>query len=156
MHCHIIAVAQKLPSWCQQAKNEYQKRLQRYVKCDWTTIPVEKRHKGNTIEHCKEEEATKILKQIKPQSSVIMLDASGQSWSTEELAEQLACYQRTGQKVNFVIGGPDGLTQQCLSQSDHIWSLSKLIFPHHLVQVILLEQLYRATSLLQNHPYHRA
>jgi 23S rRNA (pseudouridine1915-N3)-methyltransferase len=84
-----------------------------------------------------------------------MLEVRGKNWSTEELSHQLAEWRMDGHNVSFVIGGPDGLSQTCLDQADAKWSLSNLTLPHPLVRIVFVEQLYRAWTILQNHPYHK-
>jgi 23S rRNA (pseudouridine1915-N3)-methyltransferase len=87
---------------------------------------------------------------------VIALDGRGRAWSTEELADTLASWLADGRDLALLVGGPEGLAEACIERADGIWSLSPLTFPHPLVRVILAEQLYRAWSILQGHPYHRA
>jgi len=107
------------------------------------------------IEQYKEEEGRKILQKIPAGDHVIALDVQGRPWSTTRLSEELANWKLVGKNIHFVIGGPDGLSAECLARANQRWSLSDLTFPHPLVRVILLEQLYRAASILANHPYHR-
>ena len=86
---------------------------------------------------------------------VIALDVKGRSWSTPKLAQQLAAWQMDGRDVDLLVGGPDGLGEACRKRADQSWSLSALTLPHPLVRVLLVEQLYRAWSINQGHPYHR-
>jgi len=101
-------------------------------------------------------EADSLLDAIPDKAHVIALDNRGKSWSTEQVATQLASWQELGKSLVFLIGGADGLHPRCRDRADQMWSLSQLTFPHPLVRVVLVEQLYRAQSLLDNHPYHRA
>ena len=96
-----------------------------------------------------------MLATIKTGHRVIALDVQGKQWSTAELTQQLAHWQQQGQNIDLLIGGPDGLASACLQKADATWSLSLLTFPHLLVRLIVAEQLYRAWSILQQHPYHR-
>lgn len=100
-------------------------------------------------------EGEKILAAIKPKSLVIALDDQGKQWSTPELACNLQRWRESGQDVSLLIGGADGLAEECLQKAQNIWSLSKLTFPHQLVRVIVAEQIYRAWTIINNHPYHR-
>ncbi len=84
------------------------------------------------------------------------LDVKGKTWSTEQLSQQLQGWQQDGRDVSLLIGGPDGLSDACLKRADQCWSLSALTFPHPLVRIVMAEQLYRAWTILQHHPYHRA
>ena len=102
------------------------------------------------------QESKRILSQIDASDHVVALDVIGKSWSTPELAEHLASWQQLGSDISLVIGGPDGLDPACLQRANQRWSLSALTLPHPLVRVMLAEQLYRAWTILQNHPYHRA
>ncbi len=155
MHCSIIAVGNKMPSWCTVACDEFLTRLSHAMKCTLLEIPAAKRHKAGHVLQYKEEEGTKILQKITPHHHVIALDVAGKMWSTPEVSKQLAKWQQLGKDLTFIIGGPDGLSEACLARADQRWSLSALTFPHALARVVLLEQIYRATSILANHPYHR-
>ena len=92
---------------------------------------------------------------IKKGARIVSLDAGGAMMSTEELANKLKRWMGEHGRIQMLIGGPDGLSQGCLAMADESWSLSRLTFPHFLVRVLVAEQLYRAWSLLNNHPYHR-
>jgi 23S rRNA (pseudouridine1915-N3)-methyltransferase len=96
-----------------------------------------------------------MLALIEPGNLVIALDVLGLSWSTEQLAKAMSDWRNENQRVDFLIGGPEGLSAQCLQQAKIKLSLSAFTFPHMLVRVIIAEQLYRASCILQNHPYHR-
>ena len=84
------------------------------------------------------------------------LDGGGKIWSTEKLAERLEDWMMQGPDVALIIGGPDGLTKDLIGAAHEHWSLSNLTFPHPMVRVIVAEQLYRAWTITENHPYHRA
>lgn len=148
MQCQVIAVGQKMPSWCRQACEEYAKRLTRFLTYSFIEVPTDPQGK-------KENEGRKILQKIPPHHIVIALDERGQSWSTVDFSKKMATWQQQSQALSFVIGGPNGLSAECLERANIKWSLSALTFPHPLVRVLLLEQFYRAMSLLANHPYHR-
>ncbi|HPY41824.1 MAG TPA: 23S rRNA (pseudouridine(1915)-N(3))-methyltransferase RlmH, partial [Thiolinea sp.] len=100
-------------------------------------------------------EGEKLLAAIPAGSLVIALDVLGKPWSTEQLSSQLDQWLASGQDVALLVGGPEGLSKACLQRSDQKWSLSALTFPHPLVRIIVAEQLFRAWSILSNHPYHR-
>lgn len=155
MQCQILAVGQKLPRWATDACEDYFTRLQRFMKCHLFDIASSTRQKNYDANAYKEEEGTKLLQKISPTDKVIALDVKGQAFSTQSLATNIANWQQEGNRLVFLIGGPDGLSEACLKRANVKWSLSMLTFPHVLARVILLEQLYRATSLLANHPYHR-
>lgn len=155
MHIRIIAVGNKMPSWVDAGYQEYAKRFSLPFSLELIEIPAEKRTKNSDIPRIIEREGKKILHVIKPSHRVIALDVKGKGWSTEQLAEQLILWQQEGQPCDFLIGGPDGLSNECLKNSEIKWSLSPLTLPHPLVRIVLAEQLYRSISILQNHPYHR-
>lgn len=155
MQSTIIAIGCKMPKWCILACEDYLTRLQRFLKCSLLEIPTATRHKAGVVDQYKEEEGRKILQKIPAGDHVIALDVQGRPWSTTRLSEELANWKLAGKNIHFVIGGPDGLSAECLARANQRWSLSDLTFPHPLVRVILLEQLYRAASILANHPYHR-
>ena len=101
------------------------------------------------------EEADSLRKRLLPQEEVIVFDVDGQLISTEALAQKLLNLRVEAREVALVIGGPDGLSQSVKDQAIESWSLGRLTLPHALVRVILSEQVYRAWSLINNHPYHR-
>jgi 23S rRNA (pseudouridine1915-N3)-methyltransferase len=87
---------------------------------------------------------------------VIALEVDGKSWSTEQLAGKLESWQSDGDNLSLLVGGPDGMSHACRERAGHLWSLSALTLPHPMVRIILAEQLYRAWTVINNHPYHRA
>lgn len=96
-----------------------------------------------------------MLSAMDKDARVVAVDRQGSMWSTRDLAQNLENWATRHRTINLLVGGPDGLAEQCLSVSHDCWSLSGLTFPHFLVRVIIAEQLYRACSILSNHPYHR-
>lgn len=147
--------------WINAGFEDYAKRFPKDLPIELTEIAAEKR--GNqSVTVMKEREGKRILSAIADQSPhqsskphIIALDVLGKSYSTEDLSQKLDQWQNEHSTIHFLIGGADGLSKECLEQSNEHWSLSTLTFPHSLVRVILIEQLYRAMSLLNNHPYHR-
>ena len=116
---------------------------------------IAKRIKGGRAADYKAAEEQILLRQIKAGSFVVALDKSGRQVSTEDLSNRLSDWMLNYPKVQFLIGGPDGLSQNCLARADWVLSLSALTFPHFMVRVLMAEQLYRAWSILKNHPYHK-
>ena len=119
-------------------------------------IPLSKRRKSQTSEQAAEEEGQQMLAAIPKDCTVIALDVLGKSWSTETLAGRLQDWLGSGRDVALLVGGPDGLSVDCLARADQKWSLSALTYPHPMVRVILSEQLYRAWTINAGHPYHRS
>jgi len=152
---NLIAVGNKMPNWVETGYEEYSKRLPPGYTLKLLEISPEKRTKQADIKRITEKEGEKILAAIKPGNLVIALDVLGQSWSTEQLAKALRTWHSESRDVDLLVGGPDGLSPACLQKAQVKWSLSPLTLPHPLVRIILAEQLYRAWSILHNHPYHR-
>ena len=155
MRLSIITVGGKMPAWVEQGVEEYSRRLPRELKLNWCEIPLARRGRDTSPQQLREREGEQILKAIPQGDEVIALDVEGRSWSTPQLAEQLRDWQMSGDNFSLLIGGPDGLSEACLSRARRRWSLSDLTLPHPLVRVILAEQLYRAWTITVNHPYHR-
>lgn len=144
-----------MPAWVQTAYEEYAKRLPRELSPNLVEIALAQRAKNFSVEKAKQEEAENILAALSPHSRVVALDVKGRSLSTEALAEKMQAWQMQGQDVSLLIGGPDGLAPVCLQKADESWSLSAMTLPHPLVRVVLIEQLYRAWTILAGHPYHK-
>ena len=156
MKIHIIAIGTKMPDWVTKAYTDYAQRLPPKCSLHLKEIPAEKRGKNSAVASIKNKEAKKLHAAIPPHCRVVALDVKGQSWSTEKLATRLQDWMMSGQDIALLIGGPDGLTPEILQLAQEKWSLSPLTFPHPLVRVIIAEQLYRAYTITENHPYHRA
>lgn len=155
MQIQLVAVGKKMPSWVEAGYYEYAKRFPKEMSLDLVEIAAGKRNKNSNIERLTHKEGEQMLAAIPKSHHVVALDVKGQSWSTAQLSQQLAQWRQLGQDVSLLIGGPEGLSPDCLSRANQSWSLSKLTLPHPLVRVVVAETLYRAWSLLNNHPYHR-
>jgi len=145
-----------MPSWIDAGYQEYAKRLQGDVILGLVEIPVQGKGKKMDVVTSKRREAELILAAIPEKADVIALDEHGSSWSTKQLAGKLENWKASARDVCLLVGGPDGLDKRCLDRASQSWSLSDLTFPHPLVRIIVAEQIYRAQSILSNHPYHRA
>jgi len=155
MRIQVIAVGNRMPPWVKAGVEDYSKRMPRQLKLQWREIPLARRGRDLTPQRLCELEGEQILKAVPTADRVIALDVKGVAWSTKQLAEQLSSWQMGGDNFSLLIGGPDGLSAQCLDRADRRWSLGALTLPHPLVRIILAEQLYRAWSITVNHPYHR-
>jgi 23S rRNA (pseudouridine1915-N3)-methyltransferase len=155
MRIRIVAVGQKMPSWVNEGYDEYAKRITDDCQLDLLELPMQKRLKNNNVEQLRQKEAKAILDVIKPSERMIVLDVLGKAVTTPQLADYIKEWQRDGRHVAIVIGGPDGVDESILKKADATISLSKLTLPHPLVRVVLAEQIYRAWSINQGHPYHR-
>ena len=156
MKLNLLAVGTKMPSWVTDGYQEYAKRMPRECSLHLHEIAPAKRGKSGSPAQWMREEGERLLAAIPSNHHVIALDVKGKTWSTEQLADQLKNWQADGRDVSLIVGGPDGLTDECLQRANQRWSLSALTLPHPLVRIVLSEQLYRAWTVLQNHPYHRA
>ena len=155
MVIHLIAVGTRMPSWVEQGFNEYAKRMPPESKIKLVEIAAGKRAKNSDIKRLTQQEGEKMLAAIPKSANVVALDVLGKVLSTEELAQELKAWQGSGLDVVLLIGGPEGLADDCLNQAQQKISLSKLTLPHPLVRVVLAEQLYRASTILKGHPYHK-
>ena len=153
MQLSLCAVGKKMPDWVQTGAADYQKRLPKQWQL--TVHEVAQAKLGSAAQN-KIKEGQGLLACVPEKAHVIALDNRGKSWSTEALATQLTQWQELGKPVSLLIGGPDGLDDASYQRADQQWSLSPLTFPHPIVRVLVLEQIYRAYTLTINHPYHRA
>lgn len=156
MHIDLICVGQKMPLWIETGFNEYAKRLPPSCRLNLIEIPLRKRTKNADLTRLQRQEGEQMLVAIAQGAFVIALDECGKAWNSLQLAEQLAHWMQEYSTCALLVGGPDGLSTKCLQRAQQRWSLSNLTLPHQLVRIIVAEQLYRAWTLLSNHPYHRA
>lgn len=145
-----------MPGWVDAGFDEYAKRLPR--QCRLELHPITLGHRGKTAgaQTAIASEGERMLAAIPAADHVIALEVGGKPWSTDQLAGQMQTWLADGRDLSLLVGGPDGLAPGCRKRAVVAWSLSPLTLPHGLVRVILAEQIYRAWSLLQGHPYHRA
>jgi 23S rRNA (pseudouridine1915-N3)-methyltransferase len=154
MKLNIISVGHKMPVWVESACVEYMKRMPRELSVQLVEIKPDKRASGKNNEVVQEAEAKRIL-EVVGKDYLVALDERGQEVTTLQLAERMATWLGNGRDVSLIIGGADGLHASLKQKADWLWSLSKLTMPHGMVRVLLAEQLYRAHTVIQNHPYHR-
>jgi 23S rRNA (pseudouridine1915-N3)-methyltransferase len=155
MHIDLICIGQKMPSWVKAGFNEYTKRLPSNCSLDLIEIPLRKRTKNADVVRLQHQEGEQMLAAVAQGTYVIALDEHGQTWNSPQLAKQLTLWMQEYPTVALLVGGPEGLATVCQQRAQQRWSLSLLTLPHQLVRIIVAEQLYRAWSLLNNHPYHR-
>lgn len=156
MKIELLTIGTKMPAWVTQGFSEYQKRLPKECELILTELPMTPRTKTSNASLWKEKDSDTILKAIAPQSLVIALDEQGKHYSSAQLADKLQSWRESTQHLSLLIGGPDGLSDASKARAAALWSLSALTLPHPLVRIIVAEQLYRAWTLLHDHPYHRA
>ncbi len=155
MRIHLIAIGQKMPRWVAEGFADYAGRMPPECRLELVELPPGDRGKGGNPARAREVEANRLQDALPKGARVIVLDLSGKQWSTEDLAGQLSGWLQGGCDVALLVGGPDGLSPEVLQRADQRWCLSPLTLPHMLVRVFVAEQLYRAWSILSNHPYHR-
>lgn len=144
-----------MPAWVTEAYREYAQRLPPECPLLLHEIAPGKRGKGADLERIRNEEGARMLAALPRTVHVVTLDIAGKAWSTEALSRQLAHWLQGGRDLALLVGGPEGLADDCRRRADQSWSLSPLTLPHPLVRVVVAEQLYRAWSVLHGHPYHR-
>ncbi len=155
MRTVIVAVGQRMPDWVKTACDDYLKRMPR----DWPLalheVKPAPRTDSRPVDRLLDEERVRLLERMPPAGIVITLDERGSLWTTRELAGRLDQARQEAQDLTFIIGGPDGLHADFKAAGRIQFGLSRLTLPHALARVLLCEQVYRAVSLLNNHPYHR-
>ena len=156
MQLVVAAVGQRMPGWVNEAWTEYTRRMPANLSVSLREINLEKRGKNADTKRLTATESKALYQAMPARARVIALDVQGQTWSTEKLAASLEDWMGDARDVGFMIGGPDGIDPDIMQEADTRWSLGPLTLPHPLVRVVLAEQLYRAWTITQNHPYHRA
>lgn len=151
----IVSVGHKMPDWVTTGFHEYAKRMPREAQIVLLEIKPEPRSSGKATAQIMAAEAQRILAALPPGCLRIALDEHGAQPTTKQLAAQMQDWMRDGGDVAFIIGGADGLHGSVKQAAQQMMALSALTLPHAFVRVLLAEQLYRAHSLLHNHPYHR-
>lgn len=159
MKLRIIAIGHRMPDWINAGFDDYAKRLPRDIPLTLTELKPEPRGdkpSAGDIARIVEQESQRIEAALPKAGFTVVLDETGKMVTTRQLADNLTRWRDDGRDVSFVIGGADGTAARLKKSAGWLWSLSPLTLPHGLVRVMLAEQLYRAVSILGNHPYHRA
>ena len=156
MKFNILTIENKRPQWAKELFESYVKRFDSSIHISWIGLNPNK-IKGSAKDNSDINlQGVKLLKSTPHRSIIISLDKEGSAWTTQNLKKQFDNWINSPHKdVTFLVGGPEGLSKECLNKSDQIWSLSSLTFAHSFVPVIVIEQLYRVWSMGRNHPYHR-
>jgi len=156
MKARLIAVGERAPGWVSEGFSEYQKRLSHWLPFELQEIAPGIRGKGRDAARAQCDEGQRVIAAIPKNAYVVLLEGKGRNYSSEQLAGRLESWRQQGRDIAFLIGGPEGHSAEVLAKADEHWSIGALTLPHMLVRLIVAEQLYRAASLLANHPYHRA
>ena len=154
MRLRIVALGHRMPAWVDQAYADYARRLPREYAIELLEQKPAPRDRGRTVEQVLELEAERILAACEG-FRMIVCDERGRSWATRDLAAQLARWRDAAESIAFVIGSADGLAPRVREAASQVLSVSAFTLPHALVRVLLVEQVYRAASLIAGHPYHR-
>lgn len=152
----LLTASNRQPEWVDAGTDDYAKRLRGRCTLEVKAIPLARRTASTPVERAIADEGERLLALLPPGAHVVALLERGKPWSTKELAGKLEAWMRLGAPVCFLVGGPDGLSPACEDRANERWSLSNLTLPHGLVRILVAEALYRAWSVLENHPYHRA
>lgn len=155
MKIYLIALGERVPQWVNDGYRDYILRLPPDYSPKLIEIPTARRTKNANREQLLNHECERVLAAIPRDTIVWALDEHGQNWSSAELANQLANCAQQSNDLTLLIGGPEGLAPVCKDRAQKLWSLSRLTFPHFLVRVLIAEQIYRAWTILNRHPYHK-
>jgi 23S rRNA (pseudouridine1915-N3)-methyltransferase len=150
----VVALGHRMPAWVSAGWDDYARRLPREFALELVTVKPEPRDSGKPVAQLLAAESVRVAAACKG-ALMVALDERGRGWTTRELANHLAHWRDDGRDIGFVIGSADGLADSVKRDAAAVVALSAMTLPHGLVRVLLAEQLYRATSLLAGHPYHR-
>ena len=156
MKVRLLVIGTRPDEWVRDAVNLYLARLPAHLKPALVEIPLSLRSSGGDPAIARAKEGQRILHRLKPGDFVVALDERGKPWSSTDLAREVDRWQNHEPSVALVIGGPEGLDEEVRRRANQSWSLSAMTFPHGLARVVVVEQLYRAWTILQGHPYHKA
>ncbi len=156
MKVRLLVIGTRPEDWVREAVQLYLDRIPTHLKPELVDIPLSLRSSGGDPAVAKAKEGQRILQRLKPGDFLVTLDERGKAWSSLELAREVDRWQNHQPSVVLAIGGPEGLADEVRQRANQSWSLSALTFPHGLARVIVVEQLYRAWTILQGHPYHKA
>src|SRR5687768_8393770 len=143
----LISASNRQPGWVDAGTEEYAKRLRGRCTLEIKTIPLARRTASMPVERAVAAEGERMLASLPAAAHVVTLLENGKAWSTKELAAKLETWMQRGAPVAFLVGGPDGLSSECVARANERWSLSTLTLPHGLVRILVAEALYRAWSL---------
>ena len=156
MILRILTVGETRTPYFREGENDYLKRLRRYCRVETVSIPPEKMTANKPDATVTAKEGERLIACMGKETRVIALDRLGKPWSSEDLAVKIAeCMNRAVEQVVFVIGGPLGLDSSVLKRADAVLSLSKMTLAHEMAKLVLLEQIYRAFTILHGEKYHR-
>ncbi|HEX6996514.1 MAG TPA: 23S rRNA (pseudouridine(1915)-N(3))-methyltransferase RlmH [Gammaproteobacteria bacterium] len=156
MRLLLLAASNRQPDWVVAGYREYAGRLRGRFVLELKEVKLARRTGGASVAQAVADEGERLLAAVPDGAHVVALSERGAPWSTADLAARLERWSALGAPVCLLLGGPDGLAPRCLERAAEQWCLSPLTLPHGLARIIVAEALYRAWSLLERHPYHRA
>ena len=155
MKIRLISIESSRPDWAKKAFSTYESKFNKSINIDWLGLKPVNRIGNYNVLDVVEKESNLLQSKVKKNEFVIALDKEGLNMSTEKLRFQFDNWISSSKDLSIIIGGPDGLSQNLIKRCDFCLSLSPLTFPHSIVPVIVLEQIYIVWSMTQNHPYHK-
>jgi len=153
MRIELFAVGDRGPAWADAAYDEYRRRLP--FKFDLNLVAPGRHSSAKPVSSAIQHDGDRLLRAIPARAYVVALDEHGRQFSSVELAARLQHWMELGRDISLLIGGANGLARACLDRADEVWSLSRLTLPHVMARLVVVEQIYRAWSILEGHPYHR-
>ncbi|GAB4187774.1 MAG: 23S rRNA (pseudouridine(1915)-N(3))-methyltransferase RlmH [Wenzhouxiangellaceae bacterium] len=154
MRLRIVTIGARAPQWVADGFADYARRMPRHLPLELHELAAPSR-KGRPVADCQRQEAVMLRKAAGANSQLIALHEHGRAMRSQQLARRFEGWLAAGRDLALLIGGPDGLDDELLRAADLQWSLGPMTLPHALVRIVVAEQLYRAWSLLEGHPYHR-
>lgn len=152
MTISLLAVGKKHEAWIEDGIKHYQDRLRKPFDVEWVLLP----HSALQGDSTRQDESERILARLDERDFVILLDERGKQLDSPRFADLLHDTFVNGRKIVLIIGGAYGVDERVHRRADSVWSLSPLVFPHQLVRLVVIEQLYRAQQIIAGHPYHHS
>lgn len=157
MKIHLWSVGKSHESYVKEGVEAFTKRISHYYPVEWKIFPPAKQKNSLSKNETKNQEAIVLLNALNKSDILVALDEKGKQWSSEEVAKFIQqSANKSSRNLIFLIGGAFGLHEYILQRANFTWSLSKLVFPHQLVRLILAEQIYRACTIIRNEKYHHS
>ena len=153
MTVSVMAIAGKPAAWVNEASDAYLKRMPRSWRMAVTLLPPSK--KSGDAGHRKADEWARVDSRLDDDATLIVMDERGRGYSSREFANNIRRRRDAGERLVFLIGGPDGVSEECRQRASQTLSLAPFTMPHEMARVVLLEQIYRAHTIIEGHPYHR-
>jgi len=154
MRINLITIGKKMPNWINLGIEHYQKQLPSYYNFKITSLDSQSR-KSSSAENSKNLESKLLLEAASDSTLLIAFDELGKKQTSKQISKSIESWQLEGESVALIIGGADGLSSEIKQKCHQLWSLSNLTMTHSMARLIVVEQIYRGYSLLNNHPYHR-